>query len=246
MPLYMSLAGQFGYGRSRAPPFDSIDFASFSNWHKTHAYSLTSSLPSFYNYIFDGSPSTIYDGGFNMWNEGNVISLGATVIPYGTIGSNYFVSEPNVWPQVALAFTTGSAVLEWANGGNIGMAGSPFGSNANFSGTYTTPNQGRGGSYWVNQKYGLANPTICYLWFTITQPTVNTVASGSNDNRSTEDPPVYSYTQSVSVTGSKVILGQMFLSSRNSSTFPNGDLIPQAAIEGFLSNYVRNADIRLV
>jgi len=243
----MSLAGQFGYGRSRAPPFDSIDFASFSNWHKTSAYSLAvSAFPTFYNYVFDGSPSTIYDGGFNMWNEGNIVSFGATTVPYGTIGSNYFVSEANVWPQVALGFTTASAVAEWKNSGNVGMAGSPFGSNANFSGTYTTPNQGRGGFYWVNQKYGLTNPTICYLWFTITQPIINTITTSSNDNRSTSDPPLYSYTQSVSVTGSKVILGQMFLSTRSVTTFPNGNLISQVAIEGFLSNYVRNADIRLV
>jgi hypothetical protein len=243
----MSLAGEFGYGRSRVPPFDSIDFASFSNWHKTNAYSLAvSAFPTFYSYVFDGSPSTIYDGGFNMWNEGNIVSFGATTVPYGTIGSNYFVSEANVWPQVALGFTTAAAVAEWKNSGNLGMAGSPFGSNANFSGTYTTPNQGRGGSYWVNQKYGLTNPTVCYLWFTITQPTINTIATGSNDNRSTPDPPLYSYTQSVSVTGSKIILGQMFLSTRSATSFPNGDLISQVAVEGFLSNYVRNADIRMI
>jgi len=181
-----------------------------------------------------------------MWNEGNIVSFGATTVPYGTIGSNYFVSEANVWPQVALGFTTAAAVAEWKNSGHLGMAGSPFGSNANFSGTYTTPNQGRGGSYWVNQKYGLTNPTVCYLWFTITQPTINTIATGSNDNRSTPDPPLYSYTQSVSVTGSKIILGQMFLSTRSATSFPTGDLLSQVAVEGFLSNYVNNADIRMI
>ena len=247
MPLFMSLAGEFGYGRSHTPPFDAVDLGTFSNWHRTNASTIfTTSISYSYLYAFDGSPSTILDGGFNMWNEGNVVSLGGTTIPYGTIGSNYFVSEANVWPQVALAYTTASGVLEWANSGNLGMAGSPFGSNANFSGTYVTSNQGRGGSYWVNQKYGLANPTVCYVWFTITQPTVNTVQTGSNDNRSTSEPPLYSYTQSVSVTGSKVIFGQMFLSSRNPSSFPNGNLIPQVDIEFLISRYVGAADIRLL
>ena len=249
MPLYMSLAGEFGYGRSRQPPFDAIDFATFSNWHSSNASTIaTTSISSFYKYAFDGSPSTIFDGGFNMWNVGNSVSLGgvASNVPYGTLSTTFYVSQPNVWPQVAIAYTTLADTIQWVNQGNLGMAGSPFGSNANFSGTYTTTNQGRGGSYWVNQKYGMANPTVCYLWFTIAQPTVNTIISGTTDSRSVVNPPAYTYTQSVSVTGSKVIFGQLFLSARTTSSYPNGLLIPQTDIEAFLSNYVQSADIRML
>ena len=248
MPLYMSLAGQFGYGRSHAPPFDAIDLGTFSNWHTSNASTIAqTSIPFLYNYAFDGSPSTILDGGFNMWNVGNAISFGTTSnIPYGTLSNTFYVSQPNVWPQVALAYATAAGTLEWGNSGSLGMAGSPFGSNANFSGTYVTSNQGRGGEYWVNQKYGLTNPTICYVWFTIGQSTVNSQVSGTTDSRSTASPPLYTYTQSMSVTGSKVLLGQMLLASRTTSSYPNGNLILQVDIEYFLSRYVGAADIRMV
>ena len=134
MPLYMSLAGQFGYGRSLAPRFDAIDFGTFSNWHMSNASTIAqTSIPFLYNYDFDGSPSTIADGGFNMWNVGNSISFGTTSnITYGTLASTFYVSQPNVWPQVALGYTTTSGTLVWGNSGNVGMAGSPFGLNAMF------------------------------------------------------------------------------------------------------------------
>jgi hypothetical protein len=182
-----------------------------------------------------------------MWDTGNFISFGTqSNLPYGTLTSTIFISEPNVWPQVAIAYTTAtSGTLEWGNGGYVGMNGSPFGSNLNFSGTYSTTNQGRNGTYWVNQNYGLANPTICYLWFTIQQPTVNTTITGTNDNREPYNPPIYLNSQSFSVTGSRIILGQMFLSVRTGAGFPNGFAIPKANIETFLSNYVQSADIRM-
>ena len=248
MPLFMSLAGEFGYGRAYAPPFSAIDLGTFSNWHTSNASTIAqTSISSFYAYTFDGSPSTILDGGFNMWNEGNTVSFGTTSnISYGTIGSTFFVSQPNVWPQISLAYATSASTLQWTNGGNLGMAGSPFGSNANFSGVYTTTNQGRNGSYWVNQKYGLTNPTVCYVWFTIIQPSVNGNIGGTSDSRNTANPPTYSYTQSFSVTGSEVLFGQVLLSARTPYSYPNGLAISQANVANFLSNYVQNADIRML
>jgi hypothetical protein len=253
MPLYMTLSGLYGYGRSHLPPFDAVDLGSFSNWHGANASSIAqTSITSCYNYLFDGSISTINSGGYNMWNIGNFVSIeGAQTdsnISYGTIsggaGSGYFLSQSNAWPQVGLAYLT-SGTIQWDNAGTVGLFGSPFGSNANFDGTYTTTNQGRVGSYWVNQKYGLANPTICYLWFTIQDPQVNSILSGFIDGRNTIQPPDYTYTQYFSITGSKILFAQMLLSVRNPSSFPNGFLIPQATIENFLSNYVQAADIRL-
>jgi len=253
MPLYMTLGGVFGYGRSHLPPFDAVDLGSFSNWHTSNASTIyEGSITNSYKYLFDGTPSTIFDGGYNMWNVGNYVSLEgaltASNINYGSVGggtgSGYFVSQADDCPQVALAYVK-SGTLQWDNAGSVGMFGSPFSSNANFNGTYTTTNQGRIGSYWVNQKYGLANPTICYVWFTVQDPTVNSQITGSNDGRNTLQPPNYTYTQSFSVTGTNVIFGQMLLSVLNPSGFPNGFLIPQGQIQNFLSNYVGAADIRL-
>jgi len=253
MPLYMTLGGVFGYGRSHLPPFDSVDLGSFSNWHMSNASSIMqSAITNSYNYLFDGSPSTITDGGYNMWNIGNSISVEGENevfnISYGTIfngtKSGYFISQPNVWPQTSLGYVN-SGTIQWDNSGTIGMFGSPFSSNANYDGSYTTSNQGRRGSYWINQKYGLANPTICYVWFTIEDPSVNSQITDFNDARNTVQPPDYTYQQSFSVSGTNLLFGQMLLSVRNASSFPNGFLIPQGAIQTFLQNYVQVADIRL-
>lgn len=244
------MAGEFGYGRSHAPPFDSIDFGTFSNWHTSNASTIAeTAISSFYKYTFDGaSPSTITDGGFNMFDVGNSVSLGgiATNIPYGTLTSTFYVSQPNVWPQVALTYITSAGTLQWINGGSLGMGGSPFGSNINYSGSYTTTNQGRGGYYWTNQKYGLTNPTVCYLWFTITQPTVNSHVSAETDSRSAINPPAYTYTQSITMPGSHFLFGQMLLSARTPYSYPNGFPISQANIETFITNYVQAADIRML
>ena len=76
MPLYTTLGGVLGYGRFYLPPFDAVDLGSFSNWHTTNASSIAqTSIESCYNYLFDGSPSTILDGGYNMWSLGNFVSI---------------------------------------------------------------------------------------------------------------------------------------------------------------------------
>ena len=255
MPLYMTLAGNFGYGRSPAPAFNSIDLIGFSNWHTSNSSTFTSNIPNFYFYQFDGSPSTIQDGGYNMWNIGNYLTLSgittASTIRYGTLSNvsasnyGYYVSQPNVWPQVELAYMR-SGEIAWHNAGSPGTAGSPFASNVNSSGYYTTTNQGRYGSYWTNQNYGTANPTICYVWFTIQQPNFNSGISAINDFRNFISPPRSEYTQSFSIVGNNILVGQMLLSVRNSLAFPNGYLIPDIAIVNFLSNYVQNANITII
>ena len=111
MPLYMTLSGTFGYGRVNTTSFNYVDLISYSNWHTSNASTLTSAIPNFHFYDFDGTFSTINDGGYNMWNIGNYISLNGFVnvstINYGTLANTplsnygYFVSQPNVWPQAS-------------------------------------------------------------------------------------------------------------------------------------------------
>ena len=254
MPLYMTLAGQFGYGRVNATSFNTVDLISFSNWHTSNASTLTSAIPNFYFYNFDGSFSTINGGGFDMWNIGNYISLNgftnASTILYGTLSNTplsnygYFVSQANVWPQVELAYVR-SGTITWNNAGSPGTGGSINSSNANSSGTYTTTNQGRFGTYWVNQNYGMANPTICYLWFTVEQSNLNASLSSFVDLRKTANPPYATYTQSVSISGYNILFGQMLLSVLDLDNYPNGYLIPDSNINSFITNYVQNATINI-
>lgn len=254
MPLFMTLAGEFGYGRTNAPPFINVDLISFSNWHMSNASSIATVISNVYFYDFDGSVSTINDGGYNMWNIGNYISLNgfvnASTIQYGTLANTplsnygYFVSQPNVWPQVEIAYTR-SGTITWNNAGAPGTAGTIGSSNANSFGSYVTTNEGRYGDYWVNQNYGKLNPTICYVWFTILQPSINGAVYSVTDSRNTVTPPYATYTQSVSITGANVLFGQILLSALDLYNYPNGFLIPDSNINTFITNYVQNANINI-
>lgn len=247
----MTLAGEFGYGRPNST-FNNVDLVSFSNWHTSNASSFTTAIPNFYFYQFDGSISTINDGGYNMFNIGNYLTLSGIVnaptIPYGTLVNQgrygYFVSQPNVWPQVELAWTP-DGTITWTNAGAPGTAGTIGSSNANFSGSYTTTNRGRFGSYWVNQTYGKLNPTICYVWFTILQPSLNGVINSVVDGRNTVSPPYPTYTQYFSVLGKNIIFCQMLLSGLDLGNYPNGFLIADSDINTLVTNYVQNALINI-
>lgn len=257
MPGFASSAGQYGYGRApyvvASGNFNQVNLATFSNWHTSNASSIyTANIANAYYYTFDGTTNSINDGGFDMWDSGNFISLtgfqSASNITYGTLSntpaSNYgfFLSQTNVWPQIAMAYVK-NGTIRWYNGGDVGTDGG--GSNNNANGTYTTTNQGRYGSYWINQNFGTSDPTIGYLYFTIQQSNLNSQITSSNDFRKTAQPPANAYTQSFSITGSNILFCQMLISVRNAVTSPNGFLIPQSNIVNFLSNYVQNANIQI-
>ena len=254
MPLYMTLAGEFGYGRPNSSSFNNVDLVSFSNWHTSNASTFTSNIPNFHFYDYDGSISTINDGGYNMWNVGNYISLNgvtnASTIAYGTLTNvpsskyGYFVSQAGVWPQVEIAYT-GSGTITWNNAGAPGTAGSIGSLNSNSTGSYVTSNQGRYGTYWTNQNYGKLNPTICYIWFTILQPSLNGTVTTVLDQRNTVSPPYATYTQSMSITGSNIILCQMLLSVLDVDNYPSGFAIPDSNISAFIADYVQNATINI-
>ncbi len=257
MPAFASSPGRYGFGRSpyqvASGAFNQINLASFSNWHMSNASSIYSSnFTNPYYYTFDGTANTITDGGFDMWDVGNYVSLTgfatSSNINYGTLtntpASNYgfFLSQANVWPQVAFAYVKNGSI-RWYNGGDVGTDGG--GSNNNMNGTYTTTNQGRYGSWWINQNYGTSDPTIGYLYFTIQQSNLNSQITASNDFRKVIAPPPNTYTQSFSITGSNMIFCQMLVSVRNAVASPAGFLIPSTNITNFLSNYVQNATIQI-
>jgi hypothetical protein len=236
--------------------FNQVDLAAFSNWHTSNSSNLfTNNISNRYLYTFDGGLNFINDGGNDMYDNGNYISFstvrGSTNLlnrqsnNYGTIcnvvASNYgfYISQCNVWPQISLAYTT-SGTIQWRISGDVGTDGG--GSNSNVSGTYTTNNQGRNGSFWANQNYGSSDPSIVMTWFTILQPDVNSVITSCNDNRQSTGPPPNVMNQNFTVTGSNYLFGCFLLSSRTTS-IARGELIPADQIQNFLSNYVTNANI---
>lgn len=231
--------------------FNQVDLTSFSNWHTSNASSIyVTYITNRYFYTFDGGANNITDGGSDMYDGGNYISLstvrGSTNLlnsqsnNYGTLSNftsqnyGFFISQANVWPQISLAYTN-SGTVQWRINGNVGTDGG--GSNSNFSGTYTTTNQGRYGSFWVNQNYGGGDPTICMTWFSILQSNLDSAITSCNDNRQPTGPPPNEMNQNFTVTGSNYLFG-CFLLSRS-----NGVLIPSTDIQNFLSNYVTNANI---
>jgi len=252
MPLFMTISGTIGYGRTFPPAFNFVDLGTFSNWHTSNASTFTNQIQYSYNYLYDGGNNYILDGGHQMWNVGHLVTIGGTqaasTINYGTLVNvstnyyGYFVSQPNVWPQVSLGYVK-SGTIAWHNDGTVGAASNSV---STFSGTYTTLNQDRYGSYWVDEQYGTNTPTICYVWFTVQQSNIGTTITSSNDARRLTTAPPKTYTQSFSLTGTNIIFGQTLLSVYNATSSQRGYLISKSTVEGFLSNYVQNATINII
>jgi hypothetical protein len=247
MPFFGTIQATFNFGRlqvsSPTGPFSQIDLNTFSNWHRLNASNYTSNITNFYFYTFDGGANFISDGGLDMWDVGNYISLGgfrtAASNNYGTVSNTpqtnngFFISQANVWPQIAFAYVQSGTII-WSNSGDVGSDGS--GSFSNFSGSYTTSgSSGRYGQYWVNENYAAFDPTICYVWFTILNSNYGGAVTSCNDGRKQNVNNIY--TQFFSVTGSNLCFSQMLL-SRSSGAF-----IPTADISNYVTNYVANAQI---
>jgi hypothetical protein len=241
MPFFGSIEGTFNFGRGGSSGFNQIDLNVFSNWHRLNASNYTSNITRFYFYLFDGGANNISDGGLDMWDGGNYISLGgfrtAASNNYGTVSNTpqsnngFFISQSNVWPQIAFAYVK-SGTITWSNAGDVGSDGG--GSFSNFSGSYTT-NVGRSGQFWVNENYNATDPTICYVWFTILNSSYSSALTSSNDGR--KQNVLNAYTQFFTVTGTNLCFSQMLLSRSN------GEFIPTADISNYVTAYVQNAQI---
>jgi hypothetical protein len=241
--------------------FGFLDMIAMQSWHNLNASSIYRTyIPSSYFYVFDATSAlastSINDGGFDMYDSGNFISISTTRTTtnvftrnsnlYGIVSTlsnqnfGYFITSRNVWPQVSLAFIQDGSI-RWQLTGGIGTDGG--GTLSNVSGTYTTGN-GYTGKFWANQGFGTADPTICYTWFTIESSNWGTLISSSNINWATTAAPPDPMNQSIRVTGSNFLFGVFLLSSRRITPSPNGFFISTSFIENFLSNYVENATIQ--
>jgi hypothetical protein len=250
------LVGRVPLPQAPTSDINSVDLVAFSNWHTGNSCNLfTGNITNAFIYGFDGTANSINDGGFDMYDSGNFISfsttrettnlLAGTNINYGTISNfpatnyGFYISQANSWPQISLAYTR-SGTIQWRISGGIGTDNQVASSNSNVSGTYTTTNQGRNGSFWANQVYNTSDPSIVMTWFTILQPSLNSQITSSNDNRYNANPPIDPMNQNFTVTGTNFFFGCFLLSSRN-TPISRGELIPTAQIQNFLTNYVQNA-----
>ncbi len=261
MPFINTIEFAYGYnGTTTAPvvPGNFLNLATFGTWHQQNGFRyFSSNISSFYYYAFDGTSNTINDGGNDMWDSGNCNSIfgvfTSTNVVYGTsfnnsnLGQGYYVSPPGGavasnscnQPFMCLAYAK-SGTITWNNAGDIGTDGGAAIS-SNINGTYSAASN-RSGVWYANQNYNPVppnDPNICYVWFSVSQPTYSTLYSNIVDGRKPNgnNPPNTYNSSFVTFTGCNLIIGQTLL-----SRFPTG-FITSGEISAFLSNYVGNAPL---
>jgi hypothetical protein len=258
MPFINTIEFRYGFaGPTTAPivPGNFLNLATFGTWHQQNGFRyFSSNISSFYYYAFDGTSNTITDGGNDMWDGGNCNSIfgvfTSTNVVYGTsfnnsnLGQGYYVSPPGGaaasnscnQPFMCLAYSK-SGTITWNNAGDIGTDGGS-GVSSNISGIYSAASN-RNGVWYANQNYNGGDPNICYVWFSVNQPTYSTLYSNIVDGRKPNGslPPNTYNSSFVTFTGCNLIIGQTLL-----SRFPTG-FITSGEISAFLSNYVGNAPL---
>ena len=184
-----------------------------SNWWDLNSYSSYSAMTNEYRYNFIPSNNHIQNGGFNMFNGGNYIFINTpTPKTYGTIGSNYLITHPNVWPQ--LTMIKFSTVASSIGIGTFGTPGSGVRAAVLDNGTYSCG--AINGNWYSYTNYSDTTPSIIYVWFTVTSVGWGSSIITTNDNRSISDPTTI--VESLSLTGHNVFLGMTLLSKYNGTT----------------------------
>jgi len=192
-----------------------------SNWWNIHSYLSYSGLTNEYLYNFIPATNRIQNGGFNMFNNGNYIFINnPTPKTYGVIGTNYFVTKPNVWPQLTMVKfgTTASSI-------GIGSFGTPgVGTRTAIldNGTYSCGNIN--GNWYSYSNYTTGTPSIIYVWFTVKNTQWGSDILNVNDSRSVADPT--SMFNSITFTAHSIFIGMTLLSKRNgvTETFTNQEI----------------------
>jgi hypothetical protein len=188
-------------------------------------------MTSEYRYNFIPSTNRIQNGGFNMFNNGNYIYINTpTPKTYGTIGSNYFVTQPNVWPQLTMIrFTNVASSL------GIGAFGTPgIGTRTAVldNGSYSCGNIN--GTWYSYTNYCPGSPSIIYVWFIVRNTQWGSDVLNINDNRSIIDPT--SMFNSITVTGHNIYTGLTLLSKFGGSS----DLFTNQEITDFIEGSICN------
>ena len=224
-----------------------------NNWWISNSFLNYTGITNYFIYTYVPGITTISNGGFNMFGLGNTILLNLPIPRvYGSFGSDYFVTQANVWPQLTL-FNLGPNLSPHS----ISEVGNPSTINGNDPtyGPYTVTRQVTlsDGSYSCGDIHGnwyrysnigvnpsfLSGTTPCpsieYVWFTVESPTWGTDISSFNDDRnSSSNPNILDST--ISVVGKNGYLG-MILLSKYSPSSPS-TIIPDNQITQFLQNSI--------
>jgi hypothetical protein len=205
------------------------------NWWRTHSFYSYTAMTFEYLYNFVPATNYIQDGGFDMFDNGNRILIDSPIpITYGTIGSYYFVTKQNVWPQ--LTMTRFGRIIDTIGIGAFGAPGGGDRTEELDNGTYTCGDIN--GNWYSYTNYSPDTPSIVYVWFTVTSELWGSDIRGVNDNRNTDNPELM--TNSVIVTGHSIYLGLVLLSRYNglSPTFSNQEITTflESSVCGLFNN----------
>jgi hypothetical protein len=177
------------------------------NWWQLNSYFSYSALTDEYRYNFIPSTNHILNGGFNMFNNGNYIFTSNRVPRnYGTLGTNFFITKPNVWPQLTLIKY--GRVAQTLQIGTFGNTGTGTRTEVLDNGTY---NCGVINGTWTGYTNSSpTTPSITYVWFTVTSPAWGSDIIRFTENFNLSDPTIIDAT--VSMTAHSVYLGMILLS----------------------------------
>jgi len=228
-------------------------FQKYNVWWNNNSFPSYSSITNYYTYSYLPGSTFINTGGLRMFNVGNTILLN-TPFPkvYGTIGVDFFVSKPNIWPQITLV-NLGTTISPHSIA-EIGLPSIISGNDPTYGpytitrevtlteGTYSCDNIS--GSWYRYSNIGINPvflsgqtpcPSIEYVWFTVESPDWGTVISGVDDNRGSVSNP-NQLDSTVTVIGKNGFIGMILLSKYNSS-LPS-TIISNNQITTFLQNSI--------
>jgi hypothetical protein len=184
----------------------------------TYLAGLDSNIPNFYGEHRQLTCDSNVFFGYVSSKPSNTLHMTAGFVSYSDymIDSSIKISAKDVLPYVVDGVTL-----------------------SNNSGSYTTSN-GRTGSYYYQQQYGLGGaPSVSHLWFTIQKDEWNSAFSDiTSDSRLSS--PSSSYDVSMTFYGHNFIVVKMLLSGFADTA---GTLFNDSDIQVFLSNYVGDADL---
>lgn len=225
----------------------------YNKWWESTSFPQYSAITNYFTYVFVPGTTSISNGGFSMFNNGNVILL-SNPIPrvYGSIGLEYLVTRKNVWPQLTLV-SLGNTTSPHP----ISQVGSPgvISGNDPTNGPYTITREvfltegtyGCGnitGSWYRYSNIGVnpsflsgttPTPSIEYVWFTVESTNWGTEILSVEDDRGLVSNP-NQLDSTMTAIGRNGFFGMILLSKFN-QTGPS-TIIPNNQITSFLEGSV--------
>jgi hypothetical protein len=188
----------YGKSKSTSPTIASLSLSDLYNTLSTNMSSFKN--PSFYEYTID-NVTTLNDGGLDMYDSGNTTQISCDgvlsgAIPYNTTttstvslnGKNVgYIAMGGVTPLMMFCRSTSRAVLGFRKTGNLGADGAGLQVNDIVYNGATV--SGFTVYAWRRLVYNVSDPSICDLYFMITDSsssvfstTMNTSVGASTDD----------------------------------------------------------------